>query len=612
MRFLCGLILLCIGDAAEAWSVDLSSLKDPLQATLQAEARGEITDRSVLKAHHDAAPIGAFARWQAGQVCLDDTWLGVDELNSDRMTPLLEEYDQERGDGPLNLNDHRRLANWAEQHGLKDQAKAHWYGVLAARSDDRMARTKLQFERIGDQWLTKDEIREARQKSNELVKQTKAWMPQMKKWAASLLGSKTKEKIKTLDALDELQDSTAIHALQLTALQLPGNTALPFVDAIKNVRSQEACDALVKIAMSELTSKRGQSAMNGIKEYPMVFYVPGLLEMLSTETEVKHLVFQRANGERILRLAMSQELRDLEQIAVVDKVLYKPNRLTVARMSRPRSAMPAGMQPGQTLTIPFSKNAVAQQIVDQSTQSEINRAIKNNDANNFTKAIAQERVFDLLQAATDAEVDRNTNAWWGWWDRYNEQLHYGEKNRDRRYYEDRKDIVYASQPVIILVLINRECLIRGTQVQTEYGLRNIESIRVGDRVLSQDVASGELKLKPVLNTTHRPPAKTFVFSTQEGKIEATLGHYWWVSGRGWLRSKELEPGMVLRHATGTTAIEAVELAEEPVETFNLIVADNHTYFVGPERILCSDATEIRPTLQVVPGLPVNVLAVHAK
>jgi hypothetical protein len=140
-------------------------------------------------------------------------------------------------------------------------------------------------------------------------------------------------------------------------------------------------------------------------------------------------------------------------------------------------------------------------------------------------------------------------------------------------------------------------------IQTETGLRAIETIRAGDLVLAQDVESGALALKPVLNTTLRPPAKTLRFTTKAGTIQATLGHYWWVDGSGWLRSKELAVGMPLHLAKGTAEIEAIEEATEEVETFNLVVADYHTYFVGPERVLSNDATELRPTMKAIPGAP---------
>jgi hypothetical protein len=41
---------------------------------------------------------------------------------------------------------------------------------------------------------------------------------------------------------------------------------------------------------------------------------------------------------------------------------------------------------------------------------------------------------------------------------------------------------------------------------------------------------------------------------------------------------------------------------DKAETYNLVVADFHTYFVGQERVLTHDVTPRRPTDATVPGL----------
>ena len=50
------------------------------------------------------------------------------------------------------------------------------------------------------------------------------------------------------------------------------------------------------------------------------------------------------------------------------------------------------------------------------------------------------------------------------------------------------------------------------------------------------------------------------------------------------------------------------LLTKEVETYNLVVPDSHTYFVGSERLLSWDATDLQPTFQLVPGLPADILA----
>ncbi len=604
----CGVFLISPARAAE-----LESSSDPVNAALEAEARGELTDRTILVESSNKPDL---ARWHAGQVFVDGQWVGLDQLSAERLTPPLQKYVDKRGEGELDIEAHRRLARWAEANQLDPQARAHWQGVIALNPDDRIARAKLGQELVNGQWLSKEEIRDAKQQAKELAKQAKVWLPKMKKWADAISGSDTKDKLKTLEALRQLEDPSAVYALKLAALQLSDDMAIPFVEAIKNLRSREACNALTEIAVNDPASKRGQAAIAGLKEYRMAFYVPRLLESLSSDLLLRHQIFTRPNGDEVLRIVKSRELQDVEQVAIVDNVIQSRGRRVVDdRQGLSDQIDNVNVIGTRRLRIP--KNSVAQQVLRRDAERQLEQEQNETQLENEVRMLQETRVFNVLQSVSGENIQRNARSWWDWWDKYNEAMDYGDSSKryDVRYTVDRQNTVYTRPEANVSNLTFREsceCLIAGTQVQTECGPKPVESIRTGDLVLSQDVETGELSLKPVLQATQRPPAKTLRFSTAGGEIQATLGHYWWVAGQGWLRTKELEVGMMLHHATGASRIQSIEQVAEPVKTFNLIVADNHTYFVGPERLLSNDATELSPTLKVVPGLPVASLAANTR
>ena len=117
----------------------------------------------------------------------------------------------------------------------------------------------------------------------------------------------------------------------------------------------------------------------------------------------------------------------------------------------------------------------------------------------------------------------------------------------------------------------------------------------------QDIDTGELAFKAVLATTERPPTNLLKIQTGEHTITATRGHPFWVSGKGWLMTKELSVGDRIHTPTGTVAISAID--EAPIEkAYNLVVADFNTYFVGEDRLLVHDNTLRQPTQAIVPGL----------
>ena len=74
-----------------------------------------------------------------------------------------------------------------------------------------------------------------------------------------------------------------------------------------------------------------------------------------------------------------------------------------------------------------------------------------------------------------------------------------------------------------------------------------------------------------------------------------------MAGQGWVKARDLKPGMQCHTLTGTLSIDAIEEGSHQ-ETYNLVVADFHTYFAGRHRVLTHDNTIRSPTRCLVPGL----------
>ena len=129
-----------------------------------------------------------------------------------------------------------------------------------------------------------------------------------------------------------------------------------------------------------------------------------------------------------------------------------------------------------------------------------------------------------------------------------------------------------------------ECFAKGTPVWTKTGQRPIESLEMGDLVLSQNVNTGELRYKPVIARTLRPAGPIVQVATEDEKFLATRGHPLWVEGVGWRMTKELDDGAVLHSLAGCGRIRTVVPATDR-ETYNLVVADFNTYFVGASGVL---------------------------
>lgn len=149
-----------------------------------------------------------------------------------------------------------------------------------------------------------------------------------------------------------------------------------------------------------------------------------------------------------------------------------------------------------------------------------------------------------------------------------------------------------------------ECFAAGTPVWTGSGMMPIESIQVGDVVLSQNIETGELAYKPVLRTTIRPMEHLIQIRVGNETFATSGGHLFWVSGQGWSKSRDLESGNSLHAIEGAVPVVAVGSGME-AQTYNLVVADFNTYIVGTGKILSHDVTDRQPTAKLVPGLAAN-------
>jgi len=100
----------------------------------------------------------------------------------------------------------------------------------------------------------------------------------------------------------------------------------------------------------------------------------------------------------------------------------------------------------------------------------------------------------------------------------------------------------------------------------------IEAIRIGEKVLVQDVRTGALSYQPVLAVFHNSPAPTLRVSIGDEAIVATGIHRFWKAGHGWAMTRELKAGDTIRTLGGAVRVTSVE-SDETQPVFNLEVAE---------------------------------------
>ena len=149
-----------------------------------------------------------------------------------------------------------------------------------------------------------------------------------------------------------------------------------------------------------------------------------------------------------------------------------------------------------------------------------------------------------------------------------------------------------------------DCFVAGTKILTEHGKKNIEDVKVGDKVWSWNENTKKQELKPVVQL-FRNNKRDMVYITVGGeKITTTTEHPFYVKGKGWVRAKNLlDTDILVCYNDNEQKIGSVQIeyAENAVQTYNFEVEGNHNYYVGDRSVLAhnvcnKEATKIAKEL----------------
>jgi hypothetical protein len=147
------------------------------------------------------------------------------------------------------------------------------------------------------------------------------------------------------------------------------------------------------------------------------------------------------------------------------------------------------------------------------------------------------------------------------------------------------DIILAAVGVGKVKYCN--CFLADTDVLMADGTtKDIEDVDIGDHVLATDPETGHTEKKPVtalIGSTRYKYLNELSITTPDGveQLVATHEHPFWSPSEGaWIEAGDLEAGVTLRTDEGVTVVVTANRAYEQVATtYNLTIADIHTYYV---------------------------------
>jgi hypothetical protein len=128
--------------------------------------------------------------------------------------------------------------------------------------------------------------------------------------------------------------------------------------------------------------------------------------------------------------------------------------------------------------------------------------------------------------------------------------------------------------------------VAGTLVRTWYGLKPIEQVRLGDLVIARNDITGETAWKPVVRVIRNGEKDVLrvYYVDSKGKRESlgvTVEHPFMLEGKHWVEAGKLRIGdKLMRFGDGLLTVTKISKYSVGHHTYNLEIADFHTYFVG--------------------------------
>lgn len=143
------------------------------------------------------------------------------------------------------------------------------------------------------------------------------------------------------------------------------------------------------------------------------------------------------------------------------------------------------------------------------------------------------------------------------------------------------------------------CFVPGTRILSEHGYKNIEDIKVGDKVYSYNEITRQVELRNVTKTYDHVDNRIYEIKVGNEIIKVTPDHRIYTKGKydheyKWTKVYNIHEGDFLITSSGKeTRVDSIKyhLSNTQMHVYNFEVEGNHTYFVSYNNYIVHNAKE---------------------
>lgn len=546
-------------------------------------------------------PQNPAVRGLMGLVAYGGRWLPPEKVSQtvsadDAMAAKLAEYEGKRQSTPDTAEAQWQLALWCENNGLKAEATAHFTAVTQLDPKRADAWHKLGCAWSHGRWIRAEEVAAERAEEQVQEKADRHWRRRLAQWKRDNWFPGP-QRDAALAAMKKITDPRAVPAIHWVFGR--GNRFEQEMAAqlLSQIQCPAASQALAALALCDAWPDGRTFAIQELKRRDPRDYMDGLIALMHRPFAY-HVSPIGSMGEPG-GLVIDGDSSRMQRVYPVPGTPAANPRMQRFLAGRTGEAVPATGPTGPAGFNPFfpanpAGPMQAPALIDleaarmaaqarANTQRTMLREIQTVDAFNTQMTAANRLIGATLREITGQQLGDDPDAWLTWW---NDKLGLRVERTPARYRKTTTRYVASPTPVS-LFRVHQACFAAGTPVWTLTGPRPIESLAVGDVVLSQDTQSGVLGYRPILGIHHNPPAQTVRIRLKDETVISTPVHRFWRPGLGWAMARDLKPGDSIRTVGGRAEI--LEIRPDVVQpVFNLDVARDHSFFVGSGQILVRD------------------------